>query len=75
MTEYNWEFDENGQIQCLDEWADPPADGPKTFADGFAPGSVPGCRRAICECDKEQLYGTTDSTITQPVEFQLLFQR
>ena len=57
MTQYNWELDQNGQIQCLDEMVDPPADGPKTFADGYAPGSVPGCRRAICECDKEQLYG------------------
>ena len=58
ITPYSWDFDDNGIIRCLDDEILPPEDGPKKWYEGYGPGSVPGCKRALCECDKEQLYGS-----------------
>ena len=58
ITPYSWDFDDNGIIRCLDDNILPPEDGPKKWYEGYGPGSVPGCKRALCECDKEQLYGS-----------------
>ena len=58
ITPYSWDFDDNGIIRCLDDDILPPEDGPKKWYEGYGPGSVPGCKRALCECDKEQLYGS-----------------
>ena len=62
ITAYQWEYDKKGQIQCLDEFVEPPPNGAYQWGEGYGPGGVPGCRRALCECDKEQIYGALISS-------------
>lgn len=57
ITAYQWQYDKKGEIQCLDEFVEPPVNGAFQWGEGYGPGGVPGCRRALCECDKEQIYG------------------
>jgi hypothetical protein len=46
--------DRNKEMQCLDKLVQPP-DGQPDWYNGYGPGEVPGCRRAVCECDKKQV--------------------
>ena len=62
ITAYQWEYDKKGEIQCLDEFVEPPPNGAYQWGEGYGPGGVPGCRRALCECDKEQIYGALISS-------------
>ncbi|CAG5090952.1 Oidioi.mRNA.OKI2018_I69.PAR.g12784.t1.cds [Oikopleura dioica] len=55
ITKYSYKVDRRtGEITCLDPYFEAPADNP-SWVEGYGPGEVPGCRRAVCECDKAQV--------------------
>ena len=51
-----------GGIQCLDPFVPAPPN-PASWYGGFGPGDVPGCRRAVCECDRFQLNSLKTGTL------------
>ncbi|CBY19117.1 unnamed protein product [Oikopleura dioica] len=54
ITKYSYKVDRRtGEITCLDPYFKAP-DSDAAWNEGYGPGEVPGCRRAVCECDKAQ---------------------
>ena len=55
ITIYTATVDElTNEMICQDEYVAAPED-QLDWNQGFGPGEVPGCRRAVCECDKAQV--------------------
>ena len=54
ITQYSFEVSDTGEITCLDEYV-PAPEGEISWHQGYGPGEVPGCRRAVCECDKAEV--------------------
>ena len=61
ITKYTFSVSNEGEISCLDKYVEAPT-GMTNWHSGYGPGEVPGCRRAVCECDKAQVKALKEGT-------------
>jgi len=56
-------YDSAFLLEILDPYFKAP-DSDAAWNEGYGPGEVPGCRRAVCECDKAQVNKLKKGTLT-----------